>query len=237
MKRHSIFWGVIVIAGGVLLLLNALGIGSSFDLVPALGSLVLLAVSIASFAELNFVFGLLPLSVITFLWRDKIGIPDLQLWPILLAALLLGIGLSIIFGRFKKHKFEKCWEGHSHGEFTTSESITSGDENEFVNIESTFGEATKYIRSSNLKKVSIESSFSTTKVYFDQCQLSPEGASIYVDCNFASVILYIPRTWNIDNQAHAAFGSVDGASMSSGDFVKVTLIGEVHFGSVMINYI
>lgn len=241
MRKHSIFWGIIVIAGGVLLLLNALGIGSGLisgvDLVPALGSLVLLAISIASLAELNFVFGLLPLSIITYLWRAKIGLPDLQLWPILLAALLLGIGLSIIFGRFRKHRFEKYWNGRHHGEFTSSESITGGDENEFVNVESTFGETTKYIRSNNLKRVNIDSRFGSTKVYFDQCQLSPEGTSIYVDCNFGSVMLFVPRTWNIDNHVKAAFGSVEGASMSAGDFVKVDLIGDCKFGSVKINYI
>src|ERR1035437_2000206 len=94
MKRHSIFWGGILLGSGVLLVLYALGIGSQFALVPVIGSLLLLAVSISSFAELNFVFGLLPLPIIAYLWRDRLGIADMNLWLLLVAAFLLGIGLD-----------------------------------------------------------------------------------------------------------------------------------------------
>jgi predicted membrane protein len=246
MKRRSIFWGGILLGSGVLLVLYALGLGTQFALVPLIGSLLLLAVSISSFAELNFVFGLLPLPIIAYLWRDRLGIAGMNLWLLLLAAFLLGIGLSSIFWRFKKNRYQDSWHhghyGHHgrygrHGDWSSSSTTTSEDENEVVVVDSTFGEQIKYVRSTNLKKVQISSNFSSVKVYFDGCTVSPEGLTIMVDCNFSGIVLYIPRTWNIDNQTRSAFGSVDGAILSSGDYTQVTLAGDVHFGGVKINYL
>ena len=249
MKRHSIFWGGILLGSGVLLVLYALGLGSQFALVPVIGSLLLAAISISSLVDLNFVFGLLPLPIIAYLWRDQLGISNMNLWLLLLAAFLLGIGLSSIFWRFKKNKYQDKWQHgwHGHhrhhgrcgrdGDWTTSSTTTSEDENEVVVVDSTFGEQIKYIRSTNLKKVQISSSFSSVKVFFDGCTVSPEGLTIMVDCNFSGIVLNIPRTWNIDNQTRSAFGSVDGAILSSGDYTQVTLVGDVHFGGVKINYL
>ena len=160
-----------------------------------------------------------------------------------------GIGLSSIFWRFKKNKYQDKWQHgwhghHGHhgrcgrdGDWTTSSTTTSEDENEVVVVDSTFGEQIKYIRSTNLKKVQISSSFSSVKVFFDGCTVSPEGLTIMVDCNFSGIVLNIPRTWNIDNQTRSAFGSVDGAILSSGDYTQVTLVGDVHFGGAKINYL
>jgi len=242
MKKHSIFWGIILLGSGVLLLLNALGIGTGFGLVPLVGSLLLLAVSVFSFSDLNFVFGLLPLAGIAYIWRKELGQPDMNIWLLLGSAVLLGIGLSVIFWKAKKNR-EKSHCGHEewfedHKDWKSAETITSTDESEVVNINSSFGEQIRYIRSANLKRVNITTNFASAKVYFDQCQVSPEGASIYVDCSFAGVFLYVPRTWNIDNQAHSSFGSVEGASVSAASgLTTVTLQGNVHFGSVKIIYI
>jgi hypothetical protein len=235
MRKRSIFWGLILLGGGVLIILNALGIGEKSDLVPMLGSLLLAAISIASFVKLNFVMGFLPLSVITYLWRGKLGLPeDLEIWTLLLAALLLGIGMSIIFWRVKRPKIEKYFH---RVDCSTNTATTSTDDNEEVTVESSFGENVKYIRSTNLKIVKVYGNFSSIKVFFDECKVSPEGATIFVDCNFSGVELHVPRTWNIDNQTHVVGGSVEGATLSSGDFTTVKLIGDVHFGSVKIVYL
>ena len=246
MRKHSIFWGIILLGGGVLLLLNALGIGTQYELVPMLGSLLLLAISVASLIRLNFVMGFLPLAVISYLWRVKIGLPDKNIWLVFVAALLLGIGLSSIFWKAKRARFTARhnhgdkWgrgDGCGHADWSSSGTVTSSEDGEFVDVDSNFGEHVKYVRSTNLKKVKIDGNFSSIKVYFDQCQVSPEGAAINVDCNFAGVVLYVPRTWNIDNQMHVFAGSVDGISLSSTGNIAVALIGEVHFGEVKIVYL
>ncbi len=240
MRKHSIFWAIVLLGCGVLLLLNSLNIGiGGMPTLEIVGSVLLLAISISSLAELNFFIGLLPLSVILYLWRDYVGVPDMKLWPVMLGAGLLGIGLSIIFGIFKK-KCSKWMHWHTYagdGECSRMDSVTSTDENETVHVESTFGEHVKYVRSSNLKHVKAEANFSSIKIYFDQCTLSPEGTVIDVEANFAGVFLYIPRNWNIDNRVKVFAGNVEGATNSAGDYKTVLLTGEVNFGNVKIMYL
>lgn len=240
MKKHSIFWGIITLGGGTLLLLHALGIGTSYDLVPMLGSILLAAISIVSFIDLNFIMGLLPVAGITYLWRGELGLPEMNIWLILLAALLLGIGLQSIFWKFRKARFAGRHHHNPNIEWSSDahvSSTTTTDDNDYVNVDSTFGEHIKYVRSTNLKKVKVDANFASIKVYFDQCQVSPDGAEIFVDCNFAGVVLYVPRSWNIDNQMHVFAGSVDGISLMSNESTRITLTGDVHFGEVKINYL
>jgi hypothetical protein len=98
-------------------------------------------------------------------------------------------------------------------------------------------ENVKYIRSDNFKGANIHAKFGAAKVYFEGCTVSPEGATIHLDVNFAGVEIYLPRSWNIDNQIRAFFGAADGVSSSSGEGPKVTLTGEINFGGVEIKYI
>lgn len=234
MKKHSIVWAIILLGGGIWLLLNAFGIGEAISLVPALGSLLLLAVSVLSFLELNFVMGLVPLALIAYIWRVDIGYPDMNVWILLLSAVMLGIGLSIVFGKRLKEKFTGKFQSKSCEDW--SKVITSED-SETVTVDTTFGESVKYVHSENFKAARINVSFGSAKVYFDQCQVSPEGATIYVNCNFGEVQLFIPRSWNIDNHINVFAADVSGASMASGDYTKVTLAGDVKFGDVKVRYL
>lgn len=240
MRKHSIFWAIVLLGCGVLLLLNSLNIGiGGMPTLEIVGSALLLAISISSLVELNFFFGLLPLSVILYLWRDYVGVPDMRLWPVMLGAGLLGIGLSMIFGRFRKNG-KKWFQFHAHspnGDWAPTGAVTSTDENERVVVESSFGEHVKYVRSSNLKSVKADANFSSIKIYFDQCTISPEGVQIEVEANFAGVFLYIPRKWNIDNRIKVFAGAVEGASNPSGDYTTVLLTGECNFASVKIIYL
>lgn len=234
MNRRSIFWGLILLGSGALILLYALGYGQSSDVFSAIASLLLISISIASFIRMNFVLGTVPLAVIFYLWREPIGFEDLHFWPLVLGAFLLGVGLSVIFWTGRKTHF-RCFS--KRDKWSSKNPVTSVDDSEEIEVDSTFGEHVKYVRSANFKKARIDANFASVKVFFDQCTVSPEGAVIEVDANFAGVELHIPRTWNIDNQTHIFVGNVEGAAVSAGEYSTVTLIGEVNFGSVKIVYL
>ena len=57
MRKRSIVWGILFVLGGVLLVLNGLGIGTDYGLVPILGSVLLAGISITCFIDLNFIIG------------------------------------------------------------------------------------------------------------------------------------------------------------------------------------
>ena len=233
MKNYRIFWGIMALLGGVLLLLHLFNIGTAIELIPKLGSVILLAVSITGFVSRNFFSGLLPVSGILYLWRDQIGLPDLNLWLLLAAAALLAAGLSAIFGKWRH-------TGRHFNCFSATDShSTMSDSDEFVSIDSNFSGEARYIRSVNLKQIRIESNFSGIKVYFDQCRLHPDGLTIIMDSNFSGVTLFVPKNWQIIEQCSIFAGSVnkEGLRSDTGESVPVTLTGEVNFGEVKIIYI
>ena len=236
MRKHSIFWAILLLGGGALLVIHALGLGTGIGLFATIASLLLLAVSVMSFVDLNFTMALLPFPIIAYLWRDTIGFPNMNIWYLLLAALLVGIGLDTIFWRAKRKRFSERHPGHwkhtdrcdSNGEWTGS--ITSEDDSDNIVVETSFGEQVKYVRSQNLKSARILNRFGSCKVYFDQCSTSPEGFELYIDNSFGAIVCYVPRNWNIDNQAKVFAGAVEGATMTAVDGIKIRLTGNVSFG-------
>lgn len=240
----NLFWPTLIIGGGVMLLLKAFGIGEEFDAYRILGSLLLFALAIGSLVRFNFFMFLVPLSLVVYLWRTQLGIADLNMKWLLAATVLISIGLSLIFRRKSGYHWQNRHHGDwakgdwakgdwSKGDWAKSEEILN--ENEFVNIESNFGEYTKYIHANNLKKVRISSSFSSTKVYFDPCQISPEGLEIDLSVNFSGVILMIPKTWRISSQASVFAGTItDMTSRSTTAENTVRLTGSVNFAEVKV---
>ena len=242
MRKRSIVWGILLVMGGILLVLNGLGIGTEYGLVPILGSVLLAGISITCFIDLNFIIGMIPLPIIAYLWRDQLGMPQMNLWLMIGASVIIGIGLSAIFGNKMRERFRQRFaDRHPDGFFREGPCVNAGagtsdaDDNLVVSV--SFGEQIKYAKSTSLKTATVRSEFGNVKVYFDQCIPDPEGLKIYVDCRFGGVVLYVPRTWNIDNQVNGFAGNVDGATMSSGDYQKVTLSGDLRFGEVKIVYI
>lgn len=242
MRKRSIVWGILFVLGGVLLVLNGLGIGTDYGLVPILGSVLLAGISITCFIDLNFIIGVIPLPIIAYLWRDQLGIPQMNLWLMIGAAVIIGIGLTVIFGKTMRERFQRRFtDRHPDGFFREGSCVNAGtatsdaDDNLVVSV--SFGEQIKYAKSTSLKTATVRSEFGNVKVYFDQCIPDPQGLKILVDCRFAGVVLYVPRTWNIDNQVSVFAGNVEGATMSGGDYQKVTLSGEIRFGEVKIVYV
>ena len=178
MKTNNWFWPLLIIGSGLLLLLKALGFGEEYDMFRIIGSILLFSLAIASLAKFRFFMFLVPLSLIIYLWRSQLGIADLNMKFLLAATVLISIGLSMVF---RKKPSQVCLQKH-RGDWTKSEEILN--ENEVVSIESSFGEHTKYIHANQLRKVIINSNFSSAKVYFDQCQIGPDGLGNQPECEF-----------------------------------------------------
>jgi hypothetical protein len=232
MKMSKIFFGLLVIGAGILLLFSALGIGAEYDAVRIIGSLLLLAVAIASITRFHFVLFFIPLALIVYLWRLPIGMPDLNIWLLLGAAALLGIGLSVIV--HKKHKFEM----HPKKRDDIGRTEETLNENELVSIDASWGEHIKYVHASNLKKAQIKSSFASTKVYFDQSQISPDGLEIHVNVSFSELVLNVPQSWVIDNRISVFAGDVANVAPNrEGKPVNVTLTGDVNLAEVRVIYV
>lgn len=233
MKTSKLFWGFIFLGCGVLLLLNTLGLGGQYPAVRIVGSCLLLAISVASLSKFRFVLFFIPLALIAFIWRTEIGIAAISAWPLIGAAALLGIGLSVIFHKKPICAISSIKKGDSFGQ--TEETL---NEEEQAVIQASWGDHIKYVHATNLKKAQINSSFAQTRVYFDQCQISPEGLEININVSFSETILVVPKSWRIDSRINIFAAALTNlAPIPAGEKANVKLAGSVNFAELKIEYV
>jgi len=76
------------------------------------------------------------------------------------------------------------------------------------------------------------------KIFFDQAQLSPGGAEVFIDASFASVELYIPRTWQVIDQISTTVANVNSYGSNDDPVAPtLTLTGTITLSSVQVKYI
>ena len=84
----------------------------------------------------------------------------------------------------------------------------------------------------------ISASFGAAKVYFDNAQIPSGNVTVNVDCHFAGVELYVPRSWQVINHVDSSFGAVDEKNSHTGELAgTLTLEGSNSFGGITILYV
>ena len=168
-------------------------------------------------------FGLAFLSIV---WEQELGIEQLTPWPVLGAALLMSIGLSLIFSGRKKSTH---WESH----YIPKD--TNYDSGERIYWKTKFGGSEKHIDSPNLVSVDIETKCGGTEVYMDKATAAGDTVAVRVNCTCGGVELYIPRNWHVENQVNCIMGAVDiPAEGNEVNYVRIVLTGQVKLGGIDI---
>lgn len=237
MRKKKIMWGVLIILAAVWLICDKLGIfevgTNAFGIIA---SIVMVGFTIDGLLSLNFFKILMPLAIIGCIYDDPLGITAITPWTLLLAALLLSIGLQMVFGRScKNFRYNRKINSAKNHDFQVEIDEADGEDVEFGNK---FGASIKYVNSVNMKRAILHSSFGEIKVYFDNANISGDKAEIQLDVSFGAAELYIPKTWNVKNQAQASFGAIEEKNSRQGaDGPTVYLTGDVSFGGVEIYYV
>ncbi|MEQ8199585.1 MAG: hypothetical protein ABRQ27_16550 [Clostridiaceae bacterium] len=234
MKSRNWFWGFFFLLSAIFVIASQTGAFGQVGLLSILATVLLVAIFIQSSIKLNYFGTFVPLAFLYMIYREPLDLVYISPWLLVFAAVLAGTGFSILFGRHSRNKI------YSHGckdRFKqTSGSID--DNNPIVKV--SFGESSKYLHGDSLKSGQFIVSFGSLKVFFDQAQLSPEGAEIFIDCSLGEIKLYIPRHWQVIDNVHTSLGEVVNESR----FVKpdensprLIINGNVMLGSAEIHYI
>jgi len=238
MKKKDIFWGLLLILAAVLIIINEFGVFttgiSMFDIVA---TVVLVGIIIISVLHINFWGILFPLAFIGILYADELNITNFTPWPALFTALLLSIGLSLIF---KRHGFWGYHHYHhfNHADGSFGKSVINGHDDNIVECSASFGECMKYVNSENFERADIRCSFGEVKIYFDNAQIPSGKADIYIDVSFGDVKLFIPKSWKVVNHVNVFLGDIDEKNPNLGaDSPVVTINGNISFGDAKIIYV
>lgn len=239
-RTSSVMWGILLIVAAAFIVLSAFGLMHDVGVVSIIFTVLFAGIIISNIPSWNFWGIFLPLAGICIIYSDAWGIQRLTPWPVVVIAILVSIGFTLIF---KTGSRNRSYNGNAAGGNTSgagyrTEYIDQGVNN-IVNCSTKFASAVKHIRMSNFERANISLSFGNMDVYFDGCGIPSGHAVIDVDGRFGSLVLYIPAGWKVDVQAATMAGRVserNRASVSAGSPV-VTLNGVMQFGSVEIQYI
>lgn len=243
MKQHNfsfnkLFWGIMFIAGAALLLADRLGYWSTVQSFTAVGILITIFfiwMILQGISQRNFFLILFGISLIAIQYDKPLGITAITPWTLLSAALLASIGLTILF---PTKKFTKNGN-FSNFEFTDKgEKVFEEQDGEVIHFKSSFGECVKYINTDALVNVQLDNTFGEMKIFFDNAVIKNGVADVNVSNSFGETILYIPKTWNIENHVKNSFGTVkfEGMQTTQG-CPTLRIYGSVSFGEITVVFI
>ena len=198
-KPNNIAWGVILIIAAVYILIMNLGLVPHIPVIKSLATIALLWIAIDGIRHGDFLQIFVPIAISGCLFDEELGITRITPWTIIIVAVLLGIGLNMIF---KKHKYEsdEVVVGSSPYEY-------SEDEGQFT-IDNGMGNITRYLSIPNLTKGTVDNGMGNVTIYFDGTTVAPEGGKVTVDNGIGNVTLYFPNDIRTDIKYETGIGKV-----------------------------
>lgn len=237
MRRRKIFWGIFFIVMALVVVVSKLGILPDVGVFSILATVFLVWMAADGVRHRNFYEMIFAAAFLCIVYDGPLGIEALTPWTVLAAALLLSIGLSLLFGgkRKKKHGLESVWESDGGSGIGSSSEQCRGQQ---VYCKNNFGSAIRYIHSDNFREAYLENNFGSMTVYFDNAIIQGGAASVRVENNFGETVLYIPKEWRVRNELEHVFGTIS----EHGNYVgtssaELCLKGETNFGNIEIYYV
>ena len=197
---NRLFWGVVLIGAAVLLILNGVGVnlGYGINVWRILGGVLCLACIVDRIAEGRFTETIIPLAFLFLIFEPTIAHAigraddDLKLiptWTVILAALLLTIGLKVIFRE-------------------RSGVITSGK----------LGSSSVYFDGADLSNAEICDNLGSVHAYVTNPEAYDGNGTITVRDNLGKVKIHLPSNWNVVAESSDNLGSVSIPKQKDGIF-------------------
>lgn len=150
---------------------------------------------------------------------------------------ILTIGFNFLFPH--KHRSHKDQDDpHARrSDYTKYQKVTEEEGDGFVECSNSFGETTKYVNMSDLKRGHFQNSFGEMKVYLDQAHMAGDSVTIEVSNSFGQLTLFIPKEWNVVQKVSVFAASVDEKRCGDSNGPICYLKGSVSFGEIEIVYV
>ena len=241
-KTKKIFWGLFFIFAAAFAIISPMGIFGEIGVWSIIFTVFSLAMLIDGIANFSYFKILMSLAFLCIIYADLLNIQHLTPWPVLGAAFLLSIGLSIMFGKRSPWFIFHPFGGHKNQYNTKNfggDVADHYDDNDNVECSVAMGSSSKYLHSTSLKSAYLSCHMGTLNVFFDNVTLHPEGAVVKVDCTMGDINLYFPKGWVVNNEISSFLADIEEVNNrnreTSGAVVRLT--GNVNMGDVEIIYV
>ncbi|MDO5294161.1 MAG: hypothetical protein Q4F05_15590 [bacterium] len=234
MKKQKIIWGLLLVLGAMVLIFGKLGYLGEIKPFSVIISAALGLIAILNLFKLEFTGVFFPLAFIGIIYDKELGITAITPWIILVAALLLSIGFSLIF-----HKHEHHVEYNRKKDFDEKDfDVIDVEDASNVTCSTKFGASAKYVNTDDFRQADLSCSFGAMKVYFDNAIIKEDKAVVHIDASFCGMELYVPKEWKVEDHLGVSLAGVTekNRSQSNGSPVLV-LVGNVSFSGIDIIYV
>jgi len=234
-RFSNLFWGVfLLLAAAFVLTKNSFGFADI-----GIGSIVIailaLAFIVQCLARLHIAPIVIPLAVLYFIFREPLGLPVIQTWKVIAAAALAFIGLGILIPRGRRNRCDDSCGSKDQQQKIPTEG--NKDNNPYVSVN--FSAVSRSLNADSLETVRLSCNFGALEIFFNQVELSPNGANAFINCSFGGIQLFIPRHWQVIDKMSCTLAGVDIKSFAAPaeNAPRLTLNGSVSLGGIEVKYI
>lgn len=237
MKTSSrIFWGLILIASALYLVLSQLGLlNISLSIGTVVMGVLCLAILVSSLANRSFGGFFFSLGLAWICFGELLHLPSVSCWIVLVIVILFTIGFNILFPKKKQPRKENLKNDNNMKQYHTV--VEEVDDNHMI-YENSFGALAKYINTQDFKGAEAKNSFGELKLFFDNANIVSGPVEIRVNNSFGSTQLFFPSDWNVVHSVNVFAGEVKEINRANaGNGPTVKLVGSSNFGEIRITYI
>ena len=246
-KWSRIFWGVGLIAAAVFLVIDQLHLlPFTIGFWAIFWTVVFVASLITSVINKNLYGAIFSIAFLVIVYAKPLHISALSPWTILLVAILVSAGISLIFrNSFKPtiiingKKVNANWSDLINKNFKADNVITDnsfGVDSDNVVISGKMTEASRYIHSQNLKTLTIDSSMGDVSVYLDDAKAAGDEVIMNINTSMCDVDVYIPSDWQVENNMQNSLSDVD-IDHSKGTGTKLIVQGRNTMGDLTVKHV
>lgn len=242
-----ILWGVGLIAAAALLVVNQLGLLSfKISVWTIILTVVFVACLIKGLFDKSIGVSVFSIAFLVITYAGPLGIKKiLSSWMILFIALLVSMGLSLLFKRDPEIVIKKSFNWHDDDDDSDDEVKTTHhhaqdvieDGDNIVINQKIAGDSSRYIHSQNLKSITLDASFGNANIYLDDAKAAGDTVVLNLTASMGNVNLYVPLSWQIDSHLSVSLGNIVVKGKSNGGGPTLVLKGRANMGNVVINYV
>jgi len=238
LRFSNFFWGIfLLLAAAFVLTKNFVGF-ADIGIGRIVIAVLALAFAVQCLARLHIAPLVIPLAVLYFIFHDRFGLPEIQTWKLIAATALTFVGLNILIPHGRR-SCNRCG-GDSAGSKDHQPNIPpegNKDNNPYFNVN--FSAVSRSVNADSLETVRLSCNFGAMEIYFNQAELSPNGADVFINCSFGGIQLFIPRHWLVIDKMSCSLAGVNIKSFTapSENAPRLTLNGSVSVGGVEVKYI
>ncbi len=235
----KLFWGLGFIIVAVALVLDAFGIFAplsgifgEISIFALVGGFLLLCFALSELVKGNAGNFFFALALIFMIFEKNVAhffnIGDengniINNWLLLLVAILLGVGFSILFSGVRRRRRARR-NRHSGCEWSYGDN---------VKVRGSIGSSVRYIDCEGFKYEAIENDLGACTVFFENVDKYEGGGVLSVENNLGSITVTVPEDWNVVTKIDNSLGSVTSPKPNY-DGPTLTVTGENNLGAILI---